>query len=90
MNDTRRKALAKIVTAIDDLHGKLQDAATELEALKDEEQEYYDNMPESFQQGEKGQAAEEAANQLSEAFDKLELCMGEFDECKQHIEAATE
>lgn len=47
MNKTRRKA-------IDDVVAKLQELRDEVESLRDEEQDYYDNMPESFQNGEKG------------------------------------
>jgi len=61
--DGNAKALAKLMTpqvlaAIETLKS-LQEAAeeikTDVESIRDEEQESHDNMPESLQQGEKGQ-----------------------------------
>lgn len=37
------------------LHSLAEEAQAEAEELRDEEQDYYDNMPESLQGGEKGQ-----------------------------------
>ena len=44
----------------------------QLDALKDEEQEAYDNTPESLQESERGQAMEEAINQMEEAYSQIE------------------
>lgn len=65
MNKERRKQIATAVEL-------LEQAAVILEECYEAEQEYYDNMPESLQQGEKGQAAEDAATALSEAKDACE------------------
>ena len=43
MNNTRRKAL-------EDINRKLEDIKSDLEMLRDEEQEYIDNMPENAAQ----------------------------------------
>ena len=37
-----------------ELAEKIRALKDEVETLRDEEQDYYDNMPESFQNGEKG------------------------------------
>ncbi len=50
MNDARRKQLGALVST-------LEQVQSDLEALKDEEQEYYDNMPEAFQSGGKGRGS---------------------------------
>ena len=47
MNKHRRKAIADIMAQIDDLH-------SQIEELRDEEQDAYDNLPEGLQEGEKG------------------------------------
>lgn len=52
------------------------DIATEIEEIKDEEQEKYDNMPEGLQQGDRGQAIETAISALDSAYDACR----EFDE----------
>lgn len=78
MNSTRRKAIEALLdrarvalTQLENLPD-VDDIKTEAKALRDEEQEYYDNMPEGLQAGEKGEAANEAAEQLGIAHDKLE------------------
>lgn len=60
MNAARRKKIA-------DLHERLTGLLAEIEEVRDEEQDCFDNMPESFQAGEKGSAAEEAIGYLEDA-----------------------
>ena len=57
MNKDRRDRIAKIKEALEDLRGQIED-------LQTEEQEAFDNMPESLQQSERGQASEAAADAL--------------------------
>ena len=65
MNQKRRNA-------IDALIAKLEDLKSEVEAIRDEEQEYFDAMPESLQGGDKGTVAEEAISSLEEAAGNLD------------------
>ena len=65
MNKARRKALEEI-------NGKIEDLKSDLEGLRDEEQAYLDNMPESLQQGEKAEMAENAVGSMDEAIEALE------------------
>lgn len=60
MNKARRKAIEKI-------SDKLEELQAELQMLKDEEEEAYDNLPESLQEGEKGDAMQEAIEYLENA-----------------------
>lgn len=55
MNKIRRKRLAEAI----DLISQAKDI---LEEVKDEEQEAYDNLPESFQYGERGEQMQEYMN----------------------------
>ncbi len=73
MNAQRRKAIAA-------LQSKLEDLAGEVTAIAEEEREYYDNMPEAFQQGEKGDAAESAASTLEEVAGELENLVSQLDD----------
>lgn len=72
MNAARRK---EIQTAIDNLQ-KIEEFVANaryiLESVSGEEREYYDNMPENMQSGDKGTRAEEAATALEEAHSTLE------------------
>lgn len=80
MNNDRRKALVKLAAEVSalasivaDAISKAEELHSELEGVKDEEQEYFDNMPESLQGGDKGQAAEEAVSNMESALEALEL-----------------
>lgn len=65
MNNIRRKQIGVIIA-------KLEEITADIEALQEEEQDYYDNMPEAFQCGEKGDKANEAIDNFAEAVSSLE------------------
>lgn len=65
MNNDRRKDISRAVSL-------LQEALSILEIARDEEQEYYDNMPENLQGGDRGQMAEQVASYLDDACSSLE------------------
>jgi flagellar biosynthesis chaperone FliJ len=65
MNAQRRKQIQSLIDTIDD-------AKSQLETLRDDEQEYYDNMPEGLQAGEKGDKAQECATALDDAVNDME------------------
>jgi site-specific DNA-methyltransferase (adenine-specific) len=60
------------IEELESLHADLMDDKCDLERIKQEEEEYYDAMPESFQSGSKGDAAQEAINNLQEAISLAE------------------
>lgn len=65
MNKNRRKRIQEIIDTI-------VDAADNLEVIRDEEQEVFDNMPESFQYAERGEAIQEYVNDLDDAVSGLQ------------------
>lgn len=90
MNKQRRTELAAVMDqitafakALDDagLLGQLNSILEDgLQPLRDEEEEYYENMPEGVQSGEKGENAREAVNALDEALDALTTLRDAIDE----------
>ena len=72
MNKDRRKQLAEIQTDIAKAIDLLSGYQSDLESVRDDEQDYYDNMPESFQNGEKGETAQAAISALEEAIEAIE------------------
>lgn len=64
MNKDRRKRLEGI-------YEKLMEIYEELDAIIDEEQEAYDNMPESLQDSEKGERMYEGIDSLESARDDI-------------------
>jgi hypothetical protein len=75
MNKIRRKALAKIITKLEALESLRQEIQEMLEEVQDEEQEALDNMPESLQEGERGQQMEEYIDTMASVVGDLD-CMG--------------
>ena len=78
MNNARRKQIQEIAGKLSDLIPLKDD----LESIKDEEQEYYDNMPEGIQSGEKGEKAREAI----EALESLINALDEVESYKDDLE----
>lgn len=76
MNNTRRKEIDKLTAQIEEIKEAI-------EALRDEEQEAFDNMPESLQDGERGERMQSAVEALEYAADDLQ-------ECLDHLSEATE
>lgn len=65
MNNNRRARLTKLEEKFEELKGQL-------EAMRDEEQEGYDNLPQSLQNGEKGVNMDIARYHLDEDIQSLE------------------
>lgn len=72
MNKQRRKDLLYVAES-------LQEALDRLSEVRDEEQEAFDNMPESLQYGSRGGA-------MQEAIDTMDEWESEIDEIKSRIE----
>lgn len=70
MNNDRRKSIAAIVTQLQGLD--LDSIKSSVEEIRDEEQEAFDNMPESLQEGERGQAMSTAIEALEEVVSALD------------------
>ncbi len=62
MNNARRKQLDEIET-------ELQDLKERFETIKEDEEEYLNNIPENLQGSERYEVAEEACDALGEALD---------------------
>ena len=76
MNNARRKQIEKLTAQIEEIKETI-------ESLRDEEQDTFDNLPESLQGGERGEKMESAIDALDYAADDLQ-------ECLDHLSDATE
>lgn len=65
MNNARRKKIRTIAE-------QLGEIMTELEMLKDEEEEYLNNIPENLQSSERYELAENAIDNIDSACDNLD------------------
>lgn len=98
MNNERRKVIeaqkAQVETLLEslkDLGKQASDIKLELESARDEEQDYYDNMPESLQGGDKGERAQAAVSALEDAIGSLEEIEDlNFDDLLEQLDTAAE
>lgn len=74
MNKERRQSIAQVIgkledvlSEIEDLRGSIDDSCTDIEDVKDEEEEAYDNLPESLQDGNRGHNMQLAISVLDNA-----------------------
>lgn len=74
MNNSRRKRIDSIIERIDEL-------MSDLDLIREEEQDAYDNMPESFQDSERGEA-------MYNAIDNLESAAGSLEEVEDYLNEA--
>ena len=65
MNNIRRKQIQEIID-------KLEDTKNLLENVMNDEQEYYDNMPENLQGSIRGMEAEEYIDKFNDAIDSID------------------
>lgn len=72
MNQSRRNQLR-------DIQQQLQDIYERLDILCNEEQEAYDNMPESIQDSARGDAAQSAIDTLESVRDQVQEAADEID-----------
>lgn len=77
MNAKRRKKIEKL------LFTQLEDIKTAIESIRDEEEEAYDNLPESLQDGERG-------DKMQEAMDNLENAASGIDDVLDYLNDATD
>ncbi|MDB4725910.1 hypothetical protein OAF54_00645 [bacterium] len=82
MNKERRKTIDNLIERVGDMQQQIE------EDLRNavEEQDYYDNMPEGIQAGEKGNRAMESADALQGAVGAFYAIDSAFDEVVQHLE----
>lgn len=71
MNAQRRKTLAALRDRMTDLQSQVTTLAEDLQDVCNEEQDYFDNMPESLQDGDKGQKAQAAIDLMESLIDDL-------------------
>ena len=74
MNKARRKRIASVISTLENIidYDLIESAKDELEDILWEENDAYDNMPESLQYSVRGEESSEAIDNLQEAVDLLE------------------
>lgn len=86
MNNARRKAINSLVAKLNDLRTKIDDLSSELEIIANEEQEAYDNMPDSLRESERGEAVCQCASNLADAFSNIDSLGSNVDDLVDLLE----
>lgn len=78
MNNTRRKKVLTAINSIDEI-------AEQIEDIKNEEEEAYDNLPESFQYSDRGYAMEDAISTLEQIQETIDEFKSELIELYEEL-----
>ena len=90
MNIARRKNIALVIAEIQSLSGKMETVLEDIEIIKDEEEEYRDNIPENLQGSDRYSAAEEAIDNLNSAYDTLQEAFDNLNDVVSSLEEASQ
>ena len=73
MNKARRKELETVISNLNEIQGKddLYACINDLKKIRDDEQDYYDNIPENLQYSQRAEDSEAAIDNLEEALDLI-------------------
>lgn len=81
MNKARRAQIDAVIKALEGISlPSFEEIISNIETVRDEEQEYLDNMPDSLKEGEKGQNAQAAVDKFEEVIDTLRTLQDTLDE----------
>lgn len=73
MNAKRRKALAAIITKLEELDSLREEIQEQLQEVMDEEQDALGNMPESLHESDRGQQMQEYIDTMQDVIGELDL-----------------
>lgn len=76
MNKARRKFIQQIMDTLTDIKENI-------DLIREEEQESYDNLPESLQESERGEAVSSAIYNLEDAMEDIDLAIETLEESMQ-------
>lgn len=88
MNNARRKEIAAVKARIEEMVAMRDEIIEQINTIAEAEQEYFDNMPDSFRDGDKGEKADTAISRLQEASSDLEIL--DFDGIIESLNEAAE
>lgn len=88
MNKERRKQIQEIVEELNSIKDRLSELISDIESLEEEEQEYFDNIPENLLSSQRACDSEEAIDYLYSGKHELEDTMCYIDAAIDDLENA--
>jgi uncharacterized coiled-coil DUF342 family protein len=86
MNNQRRKEIKNIINELYDLKEKLETLKNDLESVCQEEDDCYNNLPESIMYSERGDTMQQAIDAMDSAFDDLDTAYDSLGDCITNLE----
>lgn len=80
MNQEQRKQVEEVTEALTGLHSALQEHATVIRSLAEDEGEKFDNLSDGLKAAESGQAIEAAAETLTAMADSIDEALESIEE----------
>lgn len=89
MNAERRKRIDAVIDSINKIKEQLVDLRCEISDIKDGEEDAMNNLPEPMQDGDRGQAMQDAIDAIDEAYTAImDDSMIDIDEAVSRLESA--
>lgn len=88
MNAKRRKQITTITEKLYEIQTQLDDLYADIEEVQVDEQDYLDNMPESFQNSVRYETAENAVSNLDDAVQYMSEIIDQMNELSTALELA--
>lgn len=85
MNKERRSEIKKASKRIDLVVELLEEYKSDIEIIQMDEEEAYDNLPEGFQNGLKGDAIQEAIDEMEDAIDEINTVIKTIENIKTSL-----
>ncbi len=90
MNNERRKEIDRWMERVNSLLSDLSEIRDSIESVRDEEQDYLNNLPENMADGERAEKAQAAIDALDEALSSLDDSETNLGEINTNLESAKE
>jgi len=90
MNADRRRTISGIEGKLSVLKDTAANLNKQIEDVKSDEEEAKDNLPESMQQGDKGEAMDTCISNLESATEQVDDIVSSVKEALEYLEAARE
>ena len=87
MNNQRRAALKRAISALNKAQEYAEEAKEIIEYVRDDEQDAYDSLPAGIQDSERGEQMEENCDDLDGIAGEIDII---YDSCEEQIDAIQE
>lgn len=88
MNKERRKQIAEVSEKMGNMKGEIESLMSTVEEIRSDEEDYKDNIPDNLRESERYTMAEDAIENLQQAYDQMDEVMGAIEEVESYLDEA--